>query len=217
MTINRKLWRAPIALLALGFLNIASGALQLSNIYQGPTPEIVASEVTNPHYFEVPVPVVVHIVGGGLFSLLVPLQFLTARYQNRIHRWTGRVLWCAGLVAALSGLWMNQFFPAFGSGLKFASVWAMGGTMTMALVLALRAVRNHNIGAHRAWILRAVAMSLAPAVQRLVLLPIFILTGSMSILIIEIVVCGSFFLNLAVAEWAIRHGQINPASTIPAE
>jgi hypothetical protein len=55
--------------------------------------------------------------------------------------------------------------------------------------------------------IRAVAMGLARAVRRLILLPLFMLTGTISILAFEVVVSTRFFLHRAVAEWAIRCGQ----------
>lgn len=204
MLLINKNWLAPMGLLALGLLNIASGAVQLSNIAEGPTEAVLASNMTNTQYFVTPFPVVIHIISGTVFNLFAPFQFVPTLRRNGFHKWSGRILMPAGLVAALTSLWMNQFFPGFGIGLKYAAVWALGVTMFVCLFLALLSILKRDIALHRAWMIRAVAMSLAPAVQRVILLPYFIITGDMSVPAIEVVVCTSFVLNLAFAEWVIR-------------
>lgn len=204
MLLINKNWLAPMGLLALGLLNIASGAVQLSNIAEGPTEAVLASNMTNTQYFVTPFPVVIHIISGTVFNLFAPFQFVPTLRRNGFHKWSGRILMPAGLVAALTSLWMNQFFPGFGIGLKYAAVWALGVTMSVCLFLALLSILKRDIALHRAWMIRAVAMSLAPAVQRVILLPYFITTGDMSVPAIEVVVCTSFVLTLAFAEWVIR-------------
>src|SRR5690242_4019757 len=51
----------------------------------------------------------VHILPGGLFLALAPLQFIPTFRQKhlRLHRWTGRVLVVCGLIIGISALVMS--------------------------------------------------------------------------------------------------------------
>ena len=52
----------PLLLLLLGGINVLFGALQLDLIQQGPPPS--PDEFVSMHYFEMPIPIVIHIVAG---------------------------------------------------------------------------------------------------------------------------------------------------------
>lgn len=215
MSVRTTNWLVPLLLLLLGALNIASGAFQLTLIGQGPTPEVLSLDFASPQYFTTPLPILIHIVTGITFNLLAPLQFVPAirRRWPVWHRRSGRLLIVAGVGAGLSGLWMNQFFPAFGTGLKYAAVITFGVGIVVALGLGLRAALRRDISRHRVWMMRAVAMSLGPAVQRLILLPMFLVFGEPPMLVIESVVWLSYFLNLAVVEWVLRRPRRRPIAT----
>ncbi len=68
-----------------------------------------------------------------------------------------------------------------------------------------------RIATHRTWTNCAVAKVMAAPMRRWFLLPLSVLTGTMSILAIEILFFASLFLNLAIAEGTIRRGQTTPA------
>jgi len=188
-------------LLLLGSLNIASGVFQLHQISLAMATPGGPPGMTSPQYIATPLPILLHIVFGALFNLAVPLQFVTAvrRGKPALHRWLGGVLIASGAMAALTGLWMNQVFPAFGTGLKYAAVLIFSCAMLIALAMAVRSVRRRDFRAHGVWIACAVAIGLAPATQRLVLLPVFLVLGDLPILLIEAVVWASFIVNLTVA------------------
>ena len=63
-----------------------------------------------------PLPVVVHIVGAGVYALLGAFQFAPAFRRRRPgwHRAAGRLLVPCGLLVGLSGLWMTLFYPRAG-------------------------------------------------------------------------------------------------------
>ncbi|WP_420629670.1 DUF2306 domain-containing protein [Candidatus Leptofilum sp.] len=208
----KKGWLAPALLLALGSLNVLSGAMQLNNIQQGPPP--VPDEFTAMQYFLMPIPIVLHIVGGILFNLLGPLQFAPAIWQRwpQWHRWSGRLLIVAGFMVAFSGLWMNHFYPAYGGVLKYSGIMVNSLGLAVSLLIAVRAILVRDIPHHRVWMMRAIAFGLGPATQRLFVLPIFFITGSISNLMIGFVIWLGFSLNLLVVEWILwreRTGKSN--------
>src|SRR5687767_9056887 len=85
-------WWIPAGLLALTFVPVAAGAARLVDLSSGRTSE-------NARFFDLPVPVVVHILGATTYCVLGAFQFMPSfrRRRPRWHRWSGRVLVPAGL------------------------------------------------------------------------------------------------------------------------
>lgn len=174
-------WRAgliPAGLLLLGLVPVATGAMSLLAVRAGMVTGAIAPESVN--YVANPVPIGLHIVAGSLFNLLGVLQFTHAirRKWPGVHRWTGRMFILAGLVTAVSAVWMNQFFPAFGGWLKYSSNLIFGLGLGLALVIAYRAIRRRDIATHRAWMMRAYAIGLGVATQRLLVIPYAVATNA---------------------------------------
>ena len=202
-----KGWLAPALLLALGLLNVLSGALQLGTIQQGPP--AVPDQCTSMHYFAMPIPIVLHIVSGIILNLLGPMQFAPVFLQRwpRWHRWSGRLLIVAGFFTGLTGLWMNQFYPAYGGALKYSGIVVNSVGLMVAMGIALQAIRIRNFKQHKIWMMRAIAFGLGPATQRLFFLPIFFITGSVNESLIGFVIWFGFGLNLIVVEWVLRRNR----------
>ena len=83
----RREWWIPASLLALTFVPVAAGAARLVDLSSGRTAE-------NARFFDLPVPVVVHILGATTYCVLGAFQFMPSfrRRRPRWHRWSGRVL-----------------------------------------------------------------------------------------------------------------------------
>ena len=105
-TSNRADWLIPTGLILLATIPVAAGMFRLTMLAgAGPvTPE-------NVRFFAAPIPVVLHIIGVTLYCVVGAFQFSPGfrRRWPRWHRIAGRVIVAAGLVAALSGLWMAMF------------------------------------------------------------------------------------------------------------
>ena len=67
----------------------------------------------NARFFAAPLPVLLHIVSSVIFCVLGAFQFALSlrRRKPDWHRAAGRMQVPCGLVLALSGLWMTQFYP----------------------------------------------------------------------------------------------------------
>lgn len=198
-------WLVPALLLLLGALNVASGAFQLGALQQGPPTGGVPDDFGSMHHFETPLPILLHIMSGTLFNLLGPLQFVPAirRRWPRCHRWSGRLLIVSGFLAALAALWMNQHFPLFGGTLKYAGVVLFSIGLMVSLAVGLRAILGRDVERHRAWMMRAIAIGLGPATQRLLVIPVFVIYGEVNELTIGLVVWFGFLVNLSVVEWIL--------------
>jgi uncharacterized membrane protein len=123
------------------------------------------------------VAILAHIFGALVALVLGPLQF-SARLRQASpssHRWFGRMYLGVGvLIGGGAGLYMASH--AFGGPVArlgfacLALVWLYSG------VRAYAAIRQGRVAAHRAWMVRNVALTFAAVTLRLYL-PLFLLAG----------------------------------------
>jgi uncharacterized membrane protein len=196
-------WLIPAGLLALAFIPAVAGAFRVTTLasHTAITPE-------NARFFASPIPVLLHIVGVTLYSILGAFQFspgLRRRWPGW-HRAAGRVLVGAGLVAALSGLWMAMFYaivPA-DNALLHAFRLFFGTAMAACIVLGFAAIRRGNVTIHQAWMRRGYAIGMGAGTQGLTQIPLVMILGKLDAMTLALAMGGAWLLNLAVAEWLIR-------------
>lgn len=202
----------PAALIALSVIPVAAGAVRLGELTGGAeiTPE-------NARFFAAPLPAVLHILSVSLFCIPGAFQFAPGIRRRRPgwHRGAGRLLVPCGLVAALSGLWMTQFYPpVMGDGpLLYGIRLVVGSAMTLFIVLGFAAIRRRDIARHRAWMMRGYALGLGAGTQALTHLPWFLFPGIQGELTRALLMGAGWTINLAVAEWIIRRGLAYPVRT----
>ena len=104
---SKRSWPVPAALLALVAVAVIAGILRLVQLSGGP-----ATMPANPRFDASPLPVVVHIVSAIVFAVVGAFQFVPGfrRRKPAWHRRAGRLVVGCGLVVAVSGLWMAQFY-----------------------------------------------------------------------------------------------------------
>jgi uncharacterized membrane protein len=196
-------WLVPALLILLSLLPAAAGTARLAELAHG-------AQVTeaNARFFAVPLPVILHIVSVIPFSILGAFQFAAAFRHNRPgwHRATGRVLVVFGMVAALSGLWMTLFYPwPEGDGeILYLLRLMFGSAMTMAIVLAVDAVRRRDFSAHGTWMIRGYAIALGAGTQVLTHAPYFLFVGKPGEFTKAMLMGAGWVINVVVAEWIIR-------------
>ncbi|CAM3562487.1 DUF2306 domain-containing protein [Occultella aeris] len=138
---------------------------------------------------------------------VAPFQFVPRLRRTHLawHRRAGRVLAVAGLLVAGSALWMTLLYAAKpGTGdLLYVSRLVFASAMAAFLILGFTAARRRDIGAHRAWMIRAYAIGLAAGTQ--------VFTEGVSIAVFgageltgDLAKGAGWVINLAVAEWVIR-------------
>lgn len=192
----------PVGLILISLIPIITGSLRLTQLGGGPEIMPEAARFTG-----FPLPVILHIVGGILFSVVGAFQFLPGlrRGRNSWHKVAGRVLVPAGFVLALSGLWMASFsdLPA-GDGLALRVVrLAFGTYMIVSLVLAVRAIVQRRFAVHGAWMTRAYALGIAAGTQAFFLIPVSLTLGSSHETGRVVAMAAAWLANLAVAEFVI--------------
>jgi hypothetical protein len=202
MSIRQRSWPVPVALVGLSTIPLMAGTLRLIQLAGGPA--VIPAD----HRFAgFPLPLVVHIVGATTFALVGILQFVP-RFRRRHltwHRRAGGVLAVAGLLVAISAVWMTLFYEAQpGTGdLLYVLRLAFAPAMAACLILGITAAGRRDIQAHRAWMIRAYAIGLAAGTQ--------VFTDGIGgaifgtgVLAADLAKGAGWAINLAIAESAIR-------------
>jgi uncharacterized membrane protein len=197
-------WLVPAGLIMLSLVPAIAGTARITQLAGG-------AEITpdNARFFAAPVPVLLHIPAAIVFSILGAFQFSrSVRHRHRAwHRLAGRLLVPSGLIVALSGLWMAQFYrwPA-GDGVGvYVERLVFGSAMFASLVLGIDAVRRRDFATHGAWMTRAYAIGLGAGTQVLTHLPWFLFAEAKPGELPRTVMMGAgWIINVAVAELVIR-------------
>lgn len=200
---RRAGWAVPVGLVALGLVPMVAGALRLVELGGGP-----ALTHHDPRFTATPLPVVVHVVSGVVFSIAGALQVssVVRRRWPSWHRAAGRVLLPTGMVAGVSALWLTVALPWVGD-----DGWPLyllrlgfGGGMVVSLGLGAIALRRRHYRRHGAWLLRGYAIGAAAGTQALISLPVAVVAEPPSGLLRAALLGAGWVINLAVAEWVIR-------------
>ena len=202
-TSSRLGLRVPIALLALSVIPVFAGTARLIQLSGGP--EIIPADS---RFTSSPIAVVMHVVCSIAYALFGAMQFAPGFRRRRPgwHRRAGRVLVVAGLGVAVSALWLTLFYPRkenSGELLYFLRL-AFASGMVTCLVLGVTAIRRRDVAAHRAWMIRGYALGLGAGTQAFTEGFGGALLGT-SALALDASRGIAWIINLAVAEWAIRH------------
>jgi uncharacterized membrane protein len=192
----------PAALLLISLVPVLAGAFRVVQLLGGP--ELIPAD---DRFGGFPLPLVAHIVGAIVFLVVGAFQLVPRFRRNHPgwHRRAGRVLAVAGLLVAGSALWMTLLYaakPGTGS-LLYALRLVFASAMAVCLVLGVTTIRRGDVIAHRAWMIRAYAIGLAAGTQAF--------TGGIGGALFgkgavqgDLAMGSAWFINLAVAEWAIR-------------
>ena len=197
-------WLVPAGLVLLGFVPVTAGSVRLVELAGGP--EITPA---NARFVSAPVPVVLHIVSVTVYALLGAFQF-SGNLRRRYPRWhgiAGRVLVPMGLIAALTGLWMTQFYipPPMDEGLTLYLVrWTVGSFMAAFLILGLIAIKRGEIANHQAWMMRAYGLGLGAGTQVLTHMPWTLIVGMPnSTATRDVLMTAGWVINIIVVEWIL--------------
>lgn len=195
-------WLIPTGLVLLSLVPVVAGTSRMLQLAGG-------AEVTqeNARFFAAPLPVALHIATAAIFCVLGAFQF-SPRFRNRNlkwHRMAGWILIPCGIVSALSGLWMTQFYPFvdFDGWYVYGMRLLAGTAMATSITLAVTAIRKRNIAQHRAWMMRGYALGIAAGTQVFTHLPWFVFPGIRGEFARSVFMGLGWAINIAVAEWFI--------------
>ena len=140
-----------------------------------------------------------HVVPGALFLLLAPLQ-LSPRIRSRrprLHRWSGRLLLLAAAAITSSAVWFAWVAPA-ANWRETAIITVVASWFVLAGARAWLAIRRRDIAAHRAWMLRFLAVALGIAVVRLVSPSVWLFRGRITV--------ETGFISALIVGWTLAAG-----------
>jgi hypothetical protein len=173
------------------------------------------NEPYNPGFAQWPLIVAVHVIPGGIFLALAPVQF-SARVRSRFpryHRVAGRWLIAGGLFAGLAAMFISLVIPFTGNAERLL-VTPFAAYFVYALAVGLGHARHRRITEHRAWMIRAFAISSSIATMRLIFIPALMVAGTEDIAVIRTLSLLSFLvafaIHMVIAEWWLRR-TANPA------
>lgn len=203
---GRADWPIPAALIGLSLIPMLAGIFRLVQLGGG-----AGASTENARFFAAPVPVSVHIVSVVIFCVMGAFQFAPRLRARHLlwHRAAGRVAWCCGLVAALTGLWMTQNTPPvqFDGPVLYVIRLLAGIAMAASLCFGLAAIGRRNLARHRAWMTRAYAIGIGAGTQVITHIPWFIFPGIRGELTRAICMGMGWAINLAVAEYLLARGR----------
>jgi uncharacterized membrane protein len=203
MNPSKSKWLLPAGLLMLCIVPVLAGAVRMSQLSSG----VVTPE--NARFLNSPLPFALHGFSVTLFCVLGAFQFVPSlRFKNKWHRTMGKVLLPLGLLCALSGLWMNQFYPlpAHDGTVLYIERLVFGVGMFVALSLGYFAIRARDYARHRAWMMRGYAIGLGAGTQVITTIPWVLLFGEPDLNERSVLMGAGWVINVLVAEWFIRSG-----------
>lgn len=184
-----------MSLLCLGVAAYAVAVYALVPLGQNLHPDMRAAFRAHP------AGIYTHVFASSLALLLGPFQFVDGLRARRpaLHRWSGRVYLALGVgVGGAAGLFMAQHaFGGWPAKLGFGLL-ALGWLGSGALAYA--AVRRGDLAAHRRWMVRNFALTLAAVTLRLYLPLCFVLGVPME-LSYPVIAWACWLPNLLLAQW----------------
>lgn len=214
---RRPGWLVPASLIFVSIIPAIFGTLRVVELTGGApvTP-------SNARFLAAPLPVLVHIPAAIVYSLLGAFQFVPGLRRGRGGRtawhWAaGAVLAPAGMLVALSGLWMALFYDLpQGDGPALLILRLFFGTAMLAgIVLGVVALGRGEFSKHGAWMTRAYAIGIAAGTQALVSIPWMLLAGQPGETERAVLMGAGWVINVAVAEYAIRRRMPRRAPAVP--
>ena len=188
-------------------LSVVVGFLALGGVGAAATHYLY--EPYNPGFLKYPTIVALHVILGGLYLALAPFQFVS-RIRSRhlgYHRWAGRVLVSIGLVVGTTGAFMGFVIPIAGW-IERGYIGVFGAFFLVALVKGFLHIRAGRVALHREWMIRAFAIGLAVATQRLIFIPALLAVADPTegpvAMLSTVSFMAAFVVHVSVAEAWIR-------------
>lgn len=165
-----------------------------------------------------PLPLFLHVTASAVFFVLTALQVwppLRKKYP-RWHRTSGRIAIVAGLTGALSSIWITLVHSEVRGEILYTGRLIFGPLWGLFLVLALAAARRRDIPAHRAWAIRAFAVSMPAGTLIFIFAPIFVIFGEVTPTVDESIQVAAWIGHLSIAEYILRRTRRSRMASNPA-
>ena len=164
----KKVVRWPLGVL-VGFLALVGVAASVTYFVREPA---------NLGFLDYPTIVAVHVVLGAVYLMFAPFQFVKHVRSRHLgyHRQVGRVLVAVGLLVGATALFIGLVIP-FSGWAERVLIAIFGSLFLFALVTGFAHIRAGRVARHLEWMLRAFAIGLSIATQRLIFIPSLFVAG----------------------------------------
>ncbi len=158
-------WTTLALIIVFSSVPAFGGLVRLVELAGGPSVLPV-----NPRAIADPWPIIFHVSGSFVFCIAGASQFLPSlrRHRPTMHRVIGRITVVAGLLSAISGLWMTIVF-AFPEALQGDLLFFIRNIFSLAMIgllgWAIIAIKVGSFGKHAASMLRAYAIGQGASTQ----------------------------------------------------
>jgi multisubunit Na+/H+ antiporter MnhB subunit len=205
MKITKKAdWFIPTGLITFSLIPVLASAVR-------PWEIVSNAQITteNARFLEMPLPILLHIIGFVPFCILGAFQFSPGlrRRKPGMHRATGWLIIPCGLLGALAGLWMTLFYPSADVGMLrfdgpylYATRLLAGAAMALFLILGLAAILRRDIPNHEAWMMRSYALALGAGTQVFTHIPWLLFPSIHGELARTLCMAAGWVINLMVVE-----------------
>ena len=149
----------------------------------------------------------VHVIPGGLFLLLAPLQFMASfrRRHIRVHRWLGRALVAAGTTSVLGSLYFGIVVP-YGGTAEAVGIALIAAWFLFSVIAGSLAIWRGGRVSHGRWMTRAFAAALGISVVRMVGIPLDIVLTQANVRPGPILAASMWVgltLSVGITEWRL--------------
>lgn len=163
---SRLLWTGVILLVVIGVAAVTRRTLVLlwPSLSRGKSNPAAVLDAGFARHMAL---TLIHILPGGLFLALAPLQFMPSmrRKHLQFHRWSGRVLVVCGLIIGVSAFVMSYTMNIGGPN-ETAATTLFAIVFLICLTKAYLYIRRKEVARHREWMIRAFGVGLGVATTR---------------------------------------------------
>lgn len=203
----------------VGFLLLMTGIpgipafFLIAIVLMGPGAIEGVSNALNQFHFDTPMAAVVHGGSGILFFLSMPFQFSPALRSGgaKWHKRGGYLALFSGYLMALSGIWMHHVLTPEEFGPRYVVLVLVAVGMCVAFSVALQRIIKRDISSHKAWMCRAVAISLAVVTPIFIEIPVYLVFTQLDGAAVNVSQIMhdygrliGLIVNLAVVEWGLK-------------
>ena len=159
-----------------------------------------------------PIVAPIHFIFGGIAIVVGALQvnrWLRTRFVS-LHRWLGRSYVIAVAIGGVAGIALALSTSA---GLVAAAGFGLLGVLWLVTTLmGYRSIRQRDTSAHRRWMIRSYALTLAAVTLR-VYMPLADVLGLSMAVAYPVISWLAWVPNLSIAEWVVRPERASIASS----
>jgi uncharacterized membrane protein len=156
-----------------------------------------------------PVSIWLHALGGLLFSLLGPLQFVRALRDRfgALHRLSGRIFLVSGLAMAMSSLSLLWQLDSLSTQFLVVARAIFSVALIVSLIVAVRAARAGKIPEHRAWMIRSYAIGVGGTSVAVVMFPLYLAGFQVTGLMVDLIFVGWWLITIGLSQLVINYIQ----------